>query len=222
MKAKYFIIFLLFTCQGILQGQDFVVEIKLKQDVKDFSLTNDKQIKSLSQTYKNSELKQSYPGAKTPELLLYYTLRGNGAKNEIVSNYLKTGLFEGSVREFEMEYVLSCNTPISVNDPLYNDNNYDNFRPLNLIQAPCAWTITKSNPNVHIGIADTDFELTHEDLKNKIVRIMGPVSAENTHGIGTAGIAGAETNNSKGIASVMSIAKYRIKFFLILPLHLLW
>ena len=55
MKAKYFIALFFVVYGTIFYGQDFSVEIKLKQEVKDFSLQNDKPLKSVSQKHAGLE-----------------------------------------------------------------------------------------------------------------------------------------------------------------------
>jgi len=204
----------LFACyQGY--GQWSAVEFKLRPEMANKSnlTTEALEIRALSVKH-DVEMRQSYPNAKTPELLLLYTLRikDNGMNTEgkestvnrerrenIIGDFLATGKFENDVFEFGTAYTNSCTNPISVNDPhFHNVNRW----PLDMIQASCAWTITKGNPNILIGIADTEFETTHDDLKNKIAGIYGPVSGGNHHGTIVASVAAAETNNGVGMASV--------------------
>ena len=105
-------------------------------------------------------LRQSYPGAKNPELLLYYTLKGKSNKDNAIKDYLATGKFESNVSEFEIIKPLTCSNPVQVNDPNFvNSNGW----PLMMIQAPCAWSITKGNAGILIGVVDTEFRTTHED-----------------------------------------------------------
>ncbi len=102
MKTKYFITFLFIAFYTTLYGQEFAVELKQKpQTDTNYILTEDPEIIALSLKYETI-LKQSCPGAKTPELLLFYTLIGNGNKDTIINDYLATGKFEDTVREFEI------------------------------------------------------------------------------------------------------------------------
>jgi len=83
-----------------------------------------------------------------------------------------------------------------------NDYNY-NGKPnsaLELINARQAWDITTGSPNVYIGITDSYFELTHEDLQNQIIQnfIYGSAIPD-WHGVAVAGCVAAETNNGKGV-----------------------
>ena len=130
---------------------------------------------------------------------------------------LKTTKYVESIDTYEQRYSTSSCVPIPpTNDPKIVDGSVDNYA-LELINARCAWNITKGDPNIIIAIVDTDFELTHEDLKNQIVSIHGNVGSLLTedqlpHGTRVAGIAAAETNNGKGIAGIAynsKIAGYR-------------
>lgn len=190
---------MLFYSQGFCQ--DFAIEIKLKpQKNRSYEVSEDANIKALVRKH-GGVLKQSYPNAKNPELLLYYTLKGSGDKKKVVQDYLMTDNFEDEVFEFERVYPAICSNPIRVNDPKMLD--VGNSYPLNLIDAPCAWTITKGSRNILIGIADTEFLTTHEDLKNKIESLNGPTpSIIDHHGSFITGIAAADTDNSLGMASV--------------------
>lgn len=80
---------------------------------------------------------------------------------------------------------------------------------LNLIRAPKAWDISTGNPSIIVGIADDDFQIDHEDLQNQIVYHTENSTQTDQHGTKVAGMVGAETNNSKGIAAV----GYNVKLF---------
>lgn len=87
-------------------------------------------------------------------------------------------------------------------------------RPSSDIKAPTAWEETTGDENVLIGIIDTGVDLTHPDLKNKVVGpgwdfVNDDASADDDQGHGTmvAGIAAAETNNLEGIAGVAWAAR---------------
>jgi len=216
---RYFLVLLLLGCFiEYSRGCGFAVELKLKPQMsRSFSAATDVEIRALS-TRHGVELRQSYPGARTPELLLYYTLTGEQVNVEsAVKDFFATGKFESFVREFETIYIdipdndfyvrgmggqfhsSPCANPISVNDPHFMD---EHGWPLRLINVPCAWTITTGNPNVLIGIVDTGFNTEHEDLRNQIVYAFGPPGVGSSHGTAVASVAAAETNNGRGMAGV--------------------
>jgi subtilisin family serine protease len=76
------------------------------------------------------------------------------------------------------------------------------------IKAPSAWEETTGKEDVIIGILDTGVDLTHEDLKNKILPGYDFVNDDpdptddHYHGTMVAGVVGAETNNGRGIAGI--------------------
>lgn len=75
---------------------------------------------------------------------------------------------------------------------------------LDAINAEEAWDITHGSPDVLIGIADTGFQLAHEELANKNATLLGSNTGypSNWHGTDVTGLAAGETNNNKGISSI--------------------
>ncbi|MGZ7066362.1 MAG: S8 family serine peptidase, partial [Candidatus Aminicenantales bacterium] len=78
------------------------------------------------------------------------------------------------------------------------------------IKATRAWDETKGDAAVIIAFLDTGVDMSHVELKNKVVLtggrdfVNGDMDAtdDNSHGTWVAGIAAAETNNGEGIAGV--------------------
>lgn len=102
-------------------------------------------------------------------------------------------------------------------------------RYIDVIKAIEAWGLSKSNVNIKIAIIDSGIQLDHEDLQSKLYQNDDPINGLdddgngyiddqfgydfadrdhnatadlNQHGTHVAGIAGAATNNEKGIAGV--------------------
>lgn len=74
---------------------------------------------------------------------------------------------------------------------------------LELIQAPCAWSITKGDSNINVGIAERDFNTVHEELINKFTAIIGtPPTSISNHGTMVSGLVGADTDNGLGTSSI--------------------
>jgi len=102
---------------------------------------------------------------------------------------------------------------------LYQPNDYletsgNPNRALKLVHADEAFDITQGDPNILIGILDTGFDVSHDELENKIAKILDcdfssstletqcseideyPEGANNlSHGTSVAGAAAADTDN---------------------------
>lgn len=77
------------------------------------------------------------------------------------------------------------------------------------IEAQNAWNITTSSDEVKIAIIDSEFDVTHPDLENKIDPIYDPytlishgATMDEQHGTFVASFAGAETNGGGQLASI--------------------
>jgi len=113
------------------------------------------------------------------------------------------------------------------NDPAAQPGNQQRY--LDIIKAIDAWGLSKSNTTIKIAIIDSGIHLDHEDLISKLYENDDPINGLdddgngyiddqfgydfadrdpdatadlNQHGTHVAGIAGAATNNEKGIAGV--------------------
>lgn len=106
-------------------------------------------------------------------------------------------------------YGTLCMTP---NDTYYSQQSY-----LDTINAPSAWDITTGNPNIKVAVIDSGIEVAHSDIGygsntySNVSLTEGAnytngsnthISPVNSHGTNVAGIIGAKTNNSKGIAGI--------------------
>lgn len=89
-----------------------------------------------------------------------------------------------------------------------NDTRYAQQYGPTIMKCPQAWDVTSGVPSVVIAVIDSGFEMNHEDMVGKFTA--GYDFEDNdtdpgwdnevNHGIHCAGIAGAATNNAKGIA----------------------
>ncbi len=91
---------------------------------------------------------------------------------------------------------------------LYTPNDFfgvvdaDTSTQLDLIKARQAWNITQGDPNVIVGIVDTYFDTSHEDLVNQIILNIDDNPSYHYHGTHVAGMVAADTDNNKGIAAI--------------------
>ena len=201
---KKTILLLMLSSTFALNAQKWVLNIKIKPEVtfSDNAMNNETQVKNIlincPGIYK---IRQSYPNAKTKELLYFYTLEGQQDMNESVDRLSKNEYVQ-SIEKDQIAFTSSCVSPSqNVNDSLVVNGISNNYA-LDLIEANCAWSISTGHPHILLGIADTDFEGTHEDLENQFERIHGSVSGGAAHGTLVSGVACAETNNNLGIPSI--------------------
>jgi subtilisin family serine protease len=83
------------------------------------------------------------------------------------------------------------------------------------IRAPGAWDDSKGgDPGFRIGVVDTGWQTDHEDLVDKVAGQRDFVDEDpvaegyDYHGTSVAGVAAADTNNNKGVASVGFNARF--------------
>ena len=126
---------------------------------------------------------------------IYRIIFSNPVPTELVVNILNT---HSNVKYAEGPIIAYLT--ISPNDPWYLDQNYR--WSFNVINAETAWDITKGSPLIGIGMSDYfgGVSQLHEDLGSKVV--WHNLTSFGDHGIITAGVAGALTNNSTDIASL--------------------
>jgi len=89
-----------------------------------------------------------------------------------------------------------------------NDTYFNGYQwNMKKIDGPGAWFITQGSSSVRIAILDTGIKSSHEDLGGKVVSSKNFTTSKTVedkygHGTHVAGIAGAVTNNGKGVAGV--------------------
>lgn len=155
-----------------------------------------KSITDLFKKFKISDFKLAFPGGKGKLLESAYIIECDPKLMEMIANR-----YPDVFGRFEV---------IEPIQPLYipNDIGGTSGSPsmaqpeLNFINAPQAWDISKGD-NIFIGIAE-GVNVAHEDLVGKSVNIQGgnPSSTSMDHGTEVALVAGASTDNNKGMASI--------------------
>ncbi|MDR2086478.1 MAG: S8 family serine peptidase [Dysgonamonadaceae bacterium] len=93
------------------------------------------------------------------------------------------------------------------NDPAFYDSDKSWY--LDAIHAPQAWDITRGSPKLTVAIVDNGFNLSHPELKRKVVmpynvwtHSTGVFPQQVDHGTHVAGIALAIADNWKGICGI--------------------
>jgi len=200
------ILFILFI-SSFINAQETALLVKFKNENLRQSFASDSRnfinLRSISKTI---ELVPSFPHAKTHELNLYYDIRTQGNANEMINALQAENIFS-EVKAYEMSYPMTNPGCVATNDSIFTDGS---DYTIELIQADCAWLITKGSKNIVIGITEVNFQETHEDLCNQILSVSGPVSTNpSEHGTLVSGIACAEPNNGKGIKGVGYNTKFK-------------
>ena len=191
---------LLFTNQ--LKSQSNIFSLKIYPEINIGNLDTLNRLVSENDSIQECSILPSYPGFYHEELVRMYDGYITGNLDSIWSVLQSLSLFESIDLADDTAYALGCQNPIpAVNDVMFAQN-YMNQNHLSMMEAQCAWSITTGDPNIIIGVADTEIDDDHEDLINKIVALDGPISGENKHGTTVAGAAVAETNNNKGVAAI--------------------
>lgn len=108
-------------------------------------------------------------------------------------------LYDANVTAAELDYRVAI--ALEPNDPHYADQWH-----LRRIEAPAAWNATIGD--AIIAIVDTGVDANHPDLQFKVLPGVDFINGDNNptddqgHGTHVAGIAGAATNNGRGVAGV--------------------
>jgi hypothetical protein len=91
---------------------------------------------------------------------------------------------------------------------LYTPNDYSlvtsNDYALNLINAQAAWDITKGDTSIYIGISDSNYDLTHEELIGKYILPSTTINYNTNiaHGTAVALTAAGNTDNGIGKSAI--------------------
>lgn len=165
-------------------------------------------INSFEQKIGSVSLIKQIPEARWGDVMRRHKITGELVQIQDLSQLLtfrfsKPVPLDSTLSEFlklpEVEY---AHEPVSVvyygspNDPKFVDGSQWN---LDVVEAIAAWDITHGSNTIKIGVVDTGTQQDHEDLQSKV---SGGDGVKGRHGTQVAGVAGAATNNSKGVAGL--------------------
>jgi subtilisin family serine protease len=206
-KAVFLVLIQIFVSLNVFSQYYFYVSPlneEAKPSLKESGMSNNE---ALNQIFKEFEVKsyyQSFPEAKNAELRSFYEIHLTGNKERNIDSFeslLKnSGAFDAVYRSDYYEPA-ECSNPVPINDT-WIVNNWINNDALNLLDAQCAWTVTEGDPDIIVGVIDTEFETTHEDLINTFAGIVGTPSYPQNHGTSVSSCVAVGTNNNKGIAGI--------------------
>lgn len=170
-------------------------------------VSTDSSFSKILERFEITNISQPMFFAKTPELQKLY---------ELETPYSEDSLFialESLNKEKSLFLsVEKCQIPKPLTNPIdymwwltVNDPNNDCLWPLQKIQAPEAWNITKGDTSVKIAVLDSGVDPEHPDLIGKIYPPYNfysgtPFVAQN-HGTSVATILAAETTDEGGVAN---------------------
>jgi len=157
-------------------------------------------IQSVFNKYKIYDFIRAFPTAKTQSLREAYLIRCNSNKllHELKAKFPTDYMYFEKVID---ETILLSD--VNNYNVLYTPNDYGFSIPqtdLDLINAQQAWDFTTGNPNLKLGITDTEFNIYHEELEGTINRTGN--NSTNLHGSAVALNMAGNTNNGKGLASI--------------------
>ena len=164
--------------------------------------SNDETLNRIFKDFGVKSYYQSFPCAKNVELQNFYEIHFTESRNiDSFESSLKNSRAFDAIYRSDYYELATCSNPVPINDTwiVYNWAGKAN---LDLLNAQCAWTITTGDPNIIVGVIDTEFEKTHEDLINTFSGVVGTRTHPQDHGTAVSSCVAVGTNNNKGIAAI--------------------
>ena len=157
-----------------------------------------------------SDFKSIYRGKKYK--IVYYNRDLNLLQLQVPKkerSKIKNELIDLMPVKYNSENVLVFDEPVLQTNLKPNDAKLGECWYHSAIRSNQAWEITMGNENLIIAVVDDGFEITHEELANKIVspynvydKSSDVKESKSRHGTHVAGLIAATANNGKGIAGV--------------------
>ncbi|MBL7810263.1 MAG: T9SS type A sorting domain-containing protein [Saprospiraceae bacterium] len=198
------LILLLFFLSAIcnLEGQSLLIHVEPGKE-KLAVPEGESPLVDIFRTYGVAQYWEAFPGAKSSFLKgsRYMSLVDPTNIEAVVQALEATQIFD----LIEVEEAIStaeylgnmaeCPNPVPITDPNTQNQTY-----FDLMEFPCAWSITEGCPEITIGLCDVSLNYNHPDLAGKIADIQCITCNPNTvdvcdHGFATAGALAAKHND---------------------------
>lgn len=169
--------------------------------------SNNPQFTQLLADFNITEITQPVAFAKTPQLRNLYELTTLLSEDSLLNSLTRLNSSSSLFSSIE-----KCPIPQAVSDPAdymwwltVNDPNNDWLWPLQKIQAPLAWDITKGDTLVKVALTDDGIDPLHPDLVGKIYPpnnfFGGAPFSPQSHGTSVATILAGETVDAGQVAN---------------------
>lgn len=149
----------------------------------------------LKSVYPDIDIEIAFPSSRKALFKKVYRIRTTAEQSVSVLTHLKNNkAFKNIEKE---ETIRPLQTPNDYNTTFGTDYALD------LINAPDAWDVTTGDSSVAIGISDTNFDLSHEELVGAYSTTANNFFHSNiNHGTAVAITASGNTNNTVGKSSI--------------------
>ena len=209
MKKILFLVLMQFSVSLNLFSQYYFYVVPSSEQAKpnqgEKGISNDKVLNQIFEEFDVKSYYQAFPGARNKELQSFYEIHLTENKDnkhiDFFEKLLKDSKTFDAVYRCDYYEPATCSNPVPINDE-WIVNSWINNDALNLLNAQCAWTITTGDSNIIVGVIDTEFEITHEDLINTFSGVVGTQTYFQNHGTYVSSCVATGTNNNKGIAGI--------------------
>jgi hypothetical protein len=155
--------------------------------------------------YSLIKLSKAFPSSKMANLKKVYELEFSTNAQALIDS-INSGVYA------DLYYAVQAPELVPLFEPndysLVNGSNY----ALGLINATSAWELTHGDSLIRIGILDTNYDLSHEELQTKIAFIDPTnTNSQTVHGTAVAITAAGGTNNNVGISSIGFNSKVELR-----------
>ena len=160
------------------------------------SLNDNDEFNNLKTLFDIYSVEQAFSNSRKEELRQVFTFRCNCDYIELAQKIERN---YSTLKTPEVVYETELLTDIPNDYNLTFASDYS----LELIQAKEAWGITTGNPEVIIGISDSNYDLSHGELGEEVAYVQQNLTNPNmTHGTAVATSASGATNNAEGKSSI--------------------